>query len=124
MTDLQMIDARSRMRVLHHAPEAEVLLALLPSALLGEDSRQAVVARARPLIAGLRAAAATGWVNRFLQHYQLGSEEGTALLSLAEAFLRVPDTGTADLLIHDKLSEVDWQARLADADSLLVTSAT
>ncbi|WP_243453530.1 proline dehydrogenase family protein, partial [Polymorphobacter multimanifer] len=119
-----MIEARARMRALHRAPEPEVLAALLPAALLGEEQRHSVVARARPLIAGLKAAASSGWVNRFLQHYQLGSDEGTALLSLAEAFLRVPDPVTADLLIRDKLGQADWKAKLGDSDSLLVNSAT
>lgn len=120
----KLAQARLRMRALHRAPEPEVLLGLLPSALLGEDQRNAVVARARPLITGLRAAAGNGWVNRFLQQYQLGSEEGTALLSLAEAFLRVPDAATADLLIRDKLGQADWRARMGESNSRLVNSAT
>ncbi len=124
MTSPTMIEARAHMRALHRAPEPEVLAALLPAALLGEEQRHSVVARARPLIAGLKAAASSGWVNRFLQHYQLGSDEGTALLSLAEAFLRVPDPVTADLLIRDKLGQADWKAKLGDSDSLLVNSAT
>lgn len=120
----KMTEARLRMRALHRAPEPEVLLGLLPAALLGESQRSAVVDRARPLIAGLKSAASHGWVNRFLQHYQLGSEEGTALLSLAEAFLRVPDRTTADLLIRDKLGQADWRAKLGESNSRLVNSAT
>lgn len=116
--------ARTRMRTLHRAPEPQALRALLPAATLTPNQRSAVIARARPHIAGLKAAAHSGWVNRFLQHYQLGSEEGTALLSLAEAYLRVPDTTTADLLIRDKLGQADWKAKLGDSDSLLVNSAT
>jgi RHH-type proline utilization regulon transcriptional repressor/proline dehydrogenase/delta 1-pyrroline-5-carboxylate dehydrogenase len=119
-----MIAARAQMRALHRAPEPEVLATLLPAALLGEEQRLSVVARARPLISGLKAAATSGWVNRFLQHYQLGSDEGTALLSLAEAFLRVPDPATADLLIRDKLGQADWKAKLGDSNSLIVNSAT
>ena len=66
--------------------------------------------RALGLLADLRAAQASGWVNQFLQEYRLNSSEGVALLSLAEAFLRVPDPETADLLIADKLGDADWRA--------------
>ena len=72
----------------------------------------------------MRAAQSDGWVNQFLQEYRLGTEEGTALLSLAEAFLRVPDPDTADLLIADKLGEADWRAHKGQSASLLVNSAT
>ncbi|PMY00644.1 hypothetical protein C1Y22_37460, partial [Pseudomonas sp. MPR-R2A5] len=65
-----------------------------------------------------------GWVNQFLQEYRLNSSEGVALLSLAEAFLRVPDPETADLLIADKLGDADWRAHTGKSNSTLVNSAT
>jgi RHH-type proline utilization regulon transcriptional repressor/proline dehydrogenase/delta 1-pyrroline-5-carboxylate dehydrogenase len=43
---------------------------------------------------------------------------------LAEAYLRVPDAGTADALIKDKLIKGDWRAHLGGAESALVNSAT
>ena len=62
------------------------------------------------MLAELRDAQSRGWVNQFLQEYRLNTQEGVALLSLAEAFLRVPDPETADSLIADKLGEGDWRA--------------
>src|SRR3546814_8970937 len=47
-----------------------------------------------------------------------------ALLSLAEAFLRVPDPETADQLISYKIGEGDWRAHSGKSNSLLVNSAT
>jgi RHH-type proline utilization regulon transcriptional repressor/proline dehydrogenase/delta 1-pyrroline-5-carboxylate dehydrogenase len=47
-----------------------------------------------------------------------------ALLSLAEAFLRVPDPETADQLIADKLGNADWRAHAGKSHSTLVNSAT
>lgn len=44
----------------------------------------------------------------FLNHHQLTSEEGTTLLYLAEAILRIPDASTADLLIQDQLNAYEW----------------
>jgi RHH-type proline utilization regulon transcriptional repressor/proline dehydrogenase/delta 1-pyrroline-5-carboxylate dehydrogenase len=76
------------------------------------------------LLADLRAAQTKGWVNQFLQEYRLNSSEGVALLSLAEAFLRVPDPETADLLIADKLGDADWRAHTGESNSSLVNIAT
>ncbi len=76
------------------------------------------------LLAELRAPGRSGWIDRFLQEYSLSSDEGAALLGLAEAYLRVPDAITADALIRDKLGQGDWRAHLGAADSVLVNSAT
>ena len=74
--------------------------------------------------AELREAQSRGWVNQFLQEYRLNTQEGVALLSLAEAFLRVPDPETADSLIADKLGEGDWRSHKGKANSTLVNTAT
>ena len=122
MTDLAA--ARAAMRRLHRAPEPAVLASLLPSATLTPAERGRVEATALGLLADLRAAQGSGWVNRFLQQYRLNTAEGVALLSLAEAFLRVPDAETADALIKDKIGGADWGAHAGQSDSLLVNSAT
>jgi RHH-type transcriptional regulator, proline utilization regulon repressor / proline dehydrogenase / delta 1-pyrroline-5-carboxylate dehydrogenase len=115
---------RKTIRPLHRAPEPETLAPLVASAKLDAVERRAVVDRARELLGQLRSAQSHGWVNQFLQEYRLGTDEGTALLSLAEAFLRVPDPDTADLLIADKLGDADWRAHKGQSASLLVNSAT
>ena len=116
--------ARAEMARLHRAPEPEVLRDLLPAATLDSATKQAVERRALGLIGELRAAQRTGWVNQFLQEYRLNTQEGVALLSLAEAFLRVPDPETADSLIADKLGDADWRAHAGKSHSRLVNSAT
>ncbi len=116
--------ARQSMKPLHRMSEPDVLKPLMDRARLGADSRHRVVDRAAGLIADLRAAQTKGWVNGFLQEYRLNSSEGVALLSLAEAFLRVPDPETADLLIADKLGDADWRSHTGKSNSLLVNSAT
>ncbi len=117
-------DFAERMRALHRAPEPDVLGPLLARAKLTDDERQGVVAQASGLLADLRAAQSTGWVNQFLQEYRLNTSEGVALLSLAEAFLRVPDPGTADALIADKLGDADWRAHMGKSASGLVNVGT
>lgn len=51
----------------------------------------------------------TGEIENFLQHYPLSSPEGRALMTLAEALLRIPDTDTADVLIAEKIAVSDWK---------------
>lgn len=48
-------------------------------------------------------------VETFLQNYPLSSPEGRALMTLAEALLRVPDSDTADTLIAEKIAVSDWK---------------
>jgi RHH-type proline utilization regulon transcriptional repressor/proline dehydrogenase/delta 1-pyrroline-5-carboxylate dehydrogenase len=116
--------ARAALRRLHRAPEPEVLKPLLADTRLDADSRRRVEHRALAMLAELRAAQGSGWVNQFLQEYRLNTSEGIALLSLAEAFLRVPDPETADALIADKLGTADWRAHKGKSNSALVNSAT
>ncbi len=114
--------ARAEMRRLHRMAEPDVVAPLL--AALPDQVEAAIMARGRALIADLRKGQASGWVNRFMAEYRMDSAEGLALLSLAEAFLRVPDPATADLLIADKIGEADWRAHSGRSSSLLVNSAT
>ena len=119
-----MDSATSVMRKLHRAPESGVLKPLLARAKSPPEERVRIVSTASGLIADLRRAQGSGWVNQFLQEYRLNTQEGVALLSLAEAFLRVPDPETADALIADKLGDADWRAHSGKSHSTLVNSAT
>ena len=124
MTTAVTSSPRETMAQLYRASEPDVLKPLLERALMSSDSRGRVLGHAAGLLADLRAAQGRGWVNQFLQEYRLNSSEGVALLSLAEAFLRVPDPETADLLIADKLGDADWRAHAGKSNSKLVNSAT
>jgi RHH-type proline utilization regulon transcriptional repressor/proline dehydrogenase/delta 1-pyrroline-5-carboxylate dehydrogenase len=62
----------------------------------------AIVSLARDLIAAIRASGGGfGGVEEMLREYALSTREGLALMVLAEALLRVPDSATADRLIED-----------------------
>ncbi len=119
-----MDSATSVMRHLYRAPEPDVLKPLIARAGSTPQERGRIIDRATELIGDLRAAQGSGWVNQFLQEYRLNTHEGVALLSLAEAFLRVPDPETADALIADKLGDADWRAHSGKSHSTLVNSAT
>ena len=63
-------------------------------------------------------------VDALMHEFSLSSEEGVALMCLAEALLRIPDKETADRLIADKISKGDWKRHLGESPSLFVNAAT
>jgi RHH-type proline utilization regulon transcriptional repressor/proline dehydrogenase/delta 1-pyrroline-5-carboxylate dehydrogenase len=63
-------------------------------------------------------------LDSFLHQYDLSSEEGIALMCLAEALLRIPDNATMDRLISDKISTADWAQYASSSDSTFVNAAT
>jgi RHH-type proline utilization regulon transcriptional repressor/proline dehydrogenase/delta 1-pyrroline-5-carboxylate dehydrogenase len=63
-------------------------------------------------------------VDALMHEFSLSSEEGVALMCLAEALLRIPDNQTADRLIADKISKGDWSKHLGESSSLFVNAAT
>ncbi len=75
------------------------------------------------LIEGARGKKASG-IDAFLQQYGLDTEEGIALMCLAEALLRVPDAATADALIRDKIGSIEWGEHLGESSSTFVNAAT
>ncbi len=70
------------------------------------------------------AAGREGLVQGLLQEYALSSQEGVALMCLAEALLRIPDAATRDALIRDKISTGQWHEHLGRSPSLFVNAAT
>lgn len=108
-----------------HRPEEECVPALLSLARVG-DAQQAgqVRALAARLVRGLREAPVTRGVAALVQEFSLSSQEGVALMCLAEALLRIPDKATRDALIRDKISQGDWKSHLGRSPSLFVNAAT
>jgi RHH-type proline utilization regulon transcriptional repressor/proline dehydrogenase/delta 1-pyrroline-5-carboxylate dehydrogenase len=115
--------ARARLPGLYRRAEPEVLAELLPAARLDAGERGRVRTEAGVLLAELRDPRHGGWIDRFLQQYPLNTDEGIALLALAEAYLRVPDAPTADALIRDKLGDGDWAAHRGASSSTAPPSA-
>jgi len=109
-------------------PEPELLPGLLQAARLPDGVAQRSQALARRLAQALRerkaAGGRAGLVQSLLQEYALSSQEGIALMCLAEALLRIPDTATRDALIRDKIAQGRWQAHLGQSPSLFVNAAT
>lgn len=64
-----------------------------------------------------------GSIESFFQTYSLSSKEGIALMTLAEALLRVPDTRTANALIRDKITRTQWLNKDGAVDDWLLRMA-
>ena len=109
-------------------PEPELLPDLLRQAKLSPAQAQVAQALALRVAAGVRersrASGRAGLVQGLLQEFALSSQEGVALMCLAEALLRIPDAATRDALIRDKIGSSDWQAHLGQSPSLFVNAAT
>jgi RHH-type proline utilization regulon transcriptional repressor/proline dehydrogenase/delta 1-pyrroline-5-carboxylate dehydrogenase len=63
-------------------------------------------------------------VNDLMSRFGLNSDEGIALLSLAEALLRIPDTDSAESLIEDKLDRLIPEKLLSDPQIDLIGNTT
>ena len=111
---------RSRIRI----PEAELLPMLLNEAALAPDDRARISAAAADLVRAIRAKTNPGMMEVFLAEYGLSTDEGIALMCLAEALLRVPDADTIDALIEDKIAPSNWGQHLGKSASSLVNAST
>ena len=59
-----------------------------------------------------------------MEEFSLSSEEGVALMCLAEALLRIPDDETRDDLIHEKLQAGNWKSHIGNARSFFINAAS
>src|SRR5712692_3556213 len=116
---------RGAIRDLHRLDETEADSRILAAAELPADSRDRIAATARRLVVAVRRERlGKGGLDAFLQEYALSSPEGVALMCLAEALLRIPDSETVDRLIRDKIAPADWQRHLGHSGSLFVNAST
>jgi len=97
---------------------------LIETAALSPEVRARIGTAAEALVVKLRREAKPGLMETFLAEYGLSTDEGVALMCLAEALLRVPDAETIDALIEDKIAPSDWGRHLGKASSPLVNAST
>ncbi|WP_435659814.1 bifunctional proline dehydrogenase/L-glutamate gamma-semialdehyde dehydrogenase PutA [Leisingera caerulea] len=97
---------------------------LVAQAALSKADRARICSSAAALVRDIRGHSAPGLMEVFLAEYGLSTEEGIALMCLAEALLRVPDADTIDALIEDKIAPSDWGKHLGKSTSSLVNAST
>ncbi len=114
---------RTAIRVAYRQEEGACIAERLRQAAPAGALHGEAAALAGKLIAGARGRKASG-IDAFLQQFGLATEEGIALMCLAEALLRVPDNATADALIRDKIGDIDWSEHLGESSSTFVNAAT
>ncbi|USI72138.1 trifunctional transcriptional regulator/proline dehydrogenase/L-glutamate gamma-semialdehyde dehydrogenase [Sphingomonas morindae] len=115
---------RAAITAAYRRPEPDCIAALLPAARVTPEARAAIAATGRRLVEALRAKGGGSGVEGLVREYALSSQEGVALMCLAEALLRIPDAATRDALIRDKVATGDWRAHLGEGRSLFVNAAT
>ncbi len=115
---------RTAIRAATLADEATTISSLIDMAGLSANERQRITERAAGMVRDVRQSGDPGMMESFLAEYGLSTKEGVALMSLAEALLRVPDAETIDELIQDKIAPHDWGAHVGDSGSLMVNAST
>ncbi|MDG1581463.1 trifunctional transcriptional regulator/proline dehydrogenase/L-glutamate gamma-semialdehyde dehydrogenase [Pseudomonas sp. GOM6] len=112
----------------YRRPETEALPMLLEQARLPKEQADAANKMALGIAEKLRnqksAGGRQGLVQGLLQEFSLSSQEGVALMCLAEALLRIPDKATRDALIRDKIANGNWSQHLGQSSSMFVNAAS
>ena len=115
---------RKTLRSHNLLPDATVLKILRQNADIVDETRAKTHNRAVDIVTQIRAAGNLGLMEVFLAEYGLSTDEGVALMCLAEALLRVPDAHTMDELIDDKITPSAWNEHLGKSSSSLVNAST
>src|SRR6056297_1411469 len=117
-------DIRRTIDLATYADEAATIDRLTELAALSEADRARIVTRGAALVREIRGQSSPGLMEVFLAEYGLSTDEGIALMCLAEALLRVPDAETIDTLIEDKIAPSDWGKHMGHSTSPLVNAST
>ena len=115
---------RQKIRASHKIDEAQLINHLVTEAKIKPSEHAEIFSAATKLVSDIRADDKPGLMEVFLAEYGLSTDEGVALMCLAEALLRVPDSETIDDLIEDKIAPSSWGKHLGRSSSSLVNAST
>jgi len=116
---------RQAVRLACRVDETEAVERVLAAASMPAELGERISRRAHGLVVETRQRQhGKGGIDALMHEYALSTPEGVALMCLAEALLRIPDAGTVDRLIRDKLAPADWASHLGQSTSLLVNAST
>lgn len=105
--------------------ERAALHAMLGGLAHVEALETGIMQRATGMVETLRKQGNAGaGVEAFLHEYGLDTQEGLAIMCLAEALLRIPDAETANRLIADKFEHTSWEHHLGQSDSFFVNASS
>lgn len=125
------IPIRAKLRTLitqhYRHVETACISSLLPQASFPATQRDAIQTLAQKLATALRKKqnriGQRGLLQALIQTFSLSSQEGIALMCLAEALLRIPDRETRDSLIRDKIAPGHWREYLGKSHSIFINAA-
>lgn len=116
---------RRDMNLYYYADEQACMEHLMNKIQRTEFEVEDTQARAKQLILEVREQRQQkSYLDAFMHQYSLSTEQGVALMCLAEAMLRIPDSATVDELIRDKISSSDWQEQMGKSSSFFVNAST
>jgi RHH-type proline utilization regulon transcriptional repressor/proline dehydrogenase/delta 1-pyrroline-5-carboxylate dehydrogenase len=121
---MDLSDLRHRIRDAQSVSEEDTLQRLVAAAGIDDDLRQRAHVRGAELVTSVRESSRPALMEAFLAEYGLSTDEGVALMCLAEALLRVPDPDTIDALIEDKIAPSEWGQHLGKSNSTFVNAST
>jgi len=101
---------------LYRAPEDQTVKTLLDSLNFSKELNQKIYKTGKELVHTIKQTPLSSF-DTLMKKYDLGSDQGRALMSLAEALLRVPDNTTASLLIQDKLEQAMKEPKHSEDDT-------
>lgn len=97
----------------YHASEEAVVAHLCENIIISSEQNQQIAGKAATLITAVRSIKKKPFaIDQLLETYDLSSQEGLALMCLAEALLRIPDNQTQVALIRDKIGSAEWEKKL------------
>ena len=116
---------RSAIRRAKFTDEESLIATLLEAPPYGDELAGRIGNDAAALVRAVRAdRAGRTMLDRFLAEYGLSNQEGVALMCLAEALLRIPDSRTAERLIADRLGTGAWSSHIGHSEDLIVNAST
>ncbi len=117
-------EIRHQVRTSYLEKEERVVSQLAAGLTLTDVSREKISQQAVKLVQAVRDSSDPNLMESFLTEYGLSTKEGVALMCLAEAMLRVPDSYSVDALIADKVSPANWGKHLGQSASSMVNAST
>lgn len=120
----KLSDIRETLRAATLGDEAVVVKQMVDDLDIDETLRQSTVDMAASWVRDMRASGDPGLMESFLAEYGLSTQEGVALMCMAEAYLRVPDNKTLDDLIQDKIAPQNFGDHLGHSSSMMVNAST
>lgn len=124
LNDKELTKSRQRISEASFMDEQEAVRALLTETARIESLHTDISQRARTLVEHMRKRGGGGGVEAFLHEYGLDTQEGVAVMCLAEALLRIPDNATAEALIQNTFEHTDWETHIGSSESLFVNASS